>query len=560
MIHRMLLLLLAALFMAQAPAAQTAAKGAIKGTVVAADTGAPVSGIPIVMRLANGSGNASFANSDERGNFEVTGLEPGAYFVAAEGISTFGYARQSYGSPIPGMEGSQFFTPVAVNAGQTTNDIVLRLSRGGSISGRILGANGQPFVDADVRIHRARFNESGAKLFVGEGMPVKVNDRGEYRFSGIDPGAIYLHAGPQIGLIFSTPGGEASRYAEDTYYPRAATFGESQPIEIKSGSELTNMDIQLLPRPPVFSISGRIVDSRTGQAPERNIQPDLVPRDREVGNMRGYLPVYGPNGTFTLNEVVEGDYWIGAQLRAPMVRPAPGQPVTIPPGLAAFQRITVRGADVTGVVLTFAPSVEVSGRVQIEGQLPAGFSVQLDLVRNGAFPMNMAQSPKPVPVGSDGSFRIADVTQGEYRLKVSGLPSGVYLKEAKTGGVDLLLDPVTILAVPPDRIEVSLQRGDGKVQGRLVNSQNQPVPNAQVVLIPDKLRDRADLFKTAKTDASGAFNFSGILPGEYKAFAWENAQSFRYFDKDFLKKSEDRGEPVVVENGTSKSITVRQIP
>jgi hypothetical protein len=128
------------------------------------------------------------------------------------------------------------------------------------------------------------------------------------------------------------------------------------------------------------------------------------------------------------------------------------------------------------------------------------------------------------------------------------------------GATDAFLEPVTIGATAPDPIAISLTRGNGRVRGQLLNAQDQPVANAQVVLIPAKLRGRIDLYKTATTDATGVFDFSGILPGEYRAFAWRSIQPFRYFDKDFLKAFEDRGESVVAEDGASRNITVRQIP
>lgn len=231
-----------------------------------------------------------------------------------------------------------------------------------------------------------------------------------------------------------------------------------------------------------------------------------------------------------------------------------------PPGLFAFQRITVRGADVSGVSLTFAPSVQVSGRVKTEGALPSGVFVQLDVVRNGSFPMNMGASPRAVAVNSDGTFSIPEVPQGEYRVKVSGLPAGVQAKEARLGAVDALVDAVSIGAAPPERMEISVVRADGRVQGQLVNAQNQPVANAQVVLIPNTARGRVDLYKTATSDASGGFNLTGLLPGEYKAFSWASLTPFRYFDQEFVASVENRGEPVLVEEGTTKNITVRRIP
>jgi hypothetical protein len=553
------------LLLSQAPA-----NGGIKGSVVDAATGAPLAGINVLARAlvppspSVNPGNPPSAVTDEKGVFEFRDLESAEYAVSVEGVvSQQGYARQVYGATRPGAEGWSRVKPVTVVAGKVTDGVTIRLTKGGTISGRILDMNSQPFVDAEVLIHRARYNEEGVRQFIGELVRVNVNDRGEYRLFGIDPGVVYLHAGPQIRLVVTTPGGATNRYAETTYYPRASTFTESTPIEIKPGVELTNMDIQLLPRAPTFSISGRMVDSRTGQPPTRNIQPDLVPRDREVGTLRGYIPEYGPNGTFTVRDVVEGDYWMSAALCAPSGPPSPGQrPSFCPEPLVSFHRITVRGADVSGIVFEFFPSVDVSGRIRFEAAdvgIPPGISVQLDLVRNGVFPMNMRQSPKPATVGTDGKFTILQIPQGEYRIKVTGVPKEIYIKDVKVGGSDAFHAPLNVGATAPDPIEISFIRGSGRVQGRLINDEDAPVANAQVVLIPTAARSRADLYRTATSDPAGRFEISGVLDGDYKAFAWETLLPYEYFDPKFLAAAEDRGVSIHVEDGGAITITVRQI-
>ena len=58
----------------------------------------------------------------------------------------------------------------------------------------------------------------------------------------------------------------------------------------------------------------------------------------------------------------------------------------------------------------------------------------------------------------------------------------------------------------------------------------------------------------------GHFEFRGIMPADYEVFAWELLDNFRYFDKDFIARFEDRGEPVAVDAGGSKSVIVLQIP
>jgi len=57
-----------------------------------------------------------------------------------------------------------------------------------------------------------------------------------------------------------------------------------------------------------------------------------------------------------------------------------------------------------------------------------------------------------------------------------------------------------------------------------------------VVLVPDApRRERLMLFKTTTADTMGHFSITGIAPGEYKLFAWEQIEESAYQDPEFLK-------------------------
>jgi hypothetical protein len=529
--------LLAVLLLLQAPA-----KGTIRGSVVAADNGAPVAGVSVFAMPPVGATSPGIepvmTTTDVQGRFELA-VAPGSYVVAVDDTEAAGFARQAYGAAQSGLTGMLSASPIAVAAGQSQQGIIIRLVRSGSISGRILGARGEPFVDGEIRVRRVIYDPSGRRMLSGERMPFPVNDRGEFRVFGVDPGMVYLTAGPQFGR-------EVGRYADLTYYPREADVSTAKPIDFKPGANVTNIDIQLLPRPPVHVIRGRVVDARTGQPPTQRALFWLLPRDREVGSLRAPSVRYGEGGSFEISDVAEGQYWISARLGD-----------TMP--LFAAQRIDIRDGDVAGLVMAFARNVSVSGRVRAEVPLGSSLRVQLDTVRNNAYQMNMANAVAPVPVGADGTFTVSELPPGEYLVKLTGLPDGTYAKEARIEAVDALNEPVTIGSTTPARLEIALGSARGQIEGRLINAEQQPVAKAEVVLVPDKLRARPDFYKTAMTDASGRFVIRGIVAGDYKVFAWETLQAYRYFDPGFVAQFENQGEPVRVTEEASKNVTVRQI-
>ena len=93
----------------------------------------------------------------------------------------------------------------------------------------------------------------------------------------------------------------------------------------------------------------------------------------------------------------------------------------------------------------------------------------------------------------------------------------------------------------------------------MIDGRNRPVPNILAVLVPMQ-RNRADLYRIAKTDQNGRFAMMGITPGDYKLFSWDGLEPFRYMDPDFISKFESDGTPVHVDESSTQSIQVKMIP
>ena len=85
-------------------------------------------------------------------------------------------------------------------------------------------------------------------------------------------------------------------------------------------------------------------------------------------------------------------------------------------------------------------------------------------------------------------------------------------------------------------------------------SRGQPIPGVQAVLVPDRNRDHAKLFKAATTDQTGHYAMRGIPPGDYKLFAWDTLESYAYFDPDVMKKFESQGKPVHVTESSKQNL------
>src|SRR5262249_51827842 len=134
--------------------------------------------------------------------------------------------------------------------------------------------------------------------------------------------------------------------------------------------------------------------------------------------------------------------------------------------------------------------------------------------------------PRPA---ADGTFSLTKITPGNYRLAVNGLHPTMYIKEAHIDRTDVLHE-ITIGNRADGPLESDLSPNAGQVDGTIVDAAGKPMSGVQAVLIPDRLRNRSDLFKTATSGANGRFTMRGITPGDYKLFAWEDIEPFSYFD------------------------------
>ena len=95
------------------------------------------------------------------------------------------------------------------------------------------------------------------------------------------------------------------------------------------------------------------------------------------------------------------------------------------------------------------------------------------------------------------------------------------------------------------------------VKGR--QSKNQPVTDAEVVVIPEATRQkRRDLYQQGTTDQHGHFKLPGLNPGEYTVIALEDLED-DYRDPEFLKSHEGIGQTIHLEEGEHKSISLRLI-
>jgi uncharacterized surface anchored protein len=138
-------------------------------------------------------------------------------------------------------------------------------------------------------------------------------------------------------------------------------------------------------------------------------------------------------------------------------------------------------------------------------------------------------------------------------------PEGYYFKEARFGGMDALNGSFHFTGSETGPLDIVMSSNAASVEGRAANDKREPIANATVVLVPDRYRERADLFREVTTDANGHFSISSVVPGDYRLLAWETLESHEYFDPDLLARSESKGLPVHLSESSRQSVDVRVI-
>ena len=198
---------------------------------VVGDAGEPLAGVPVFASSRAPGGNTrapTAVTTDEAGNFVFPSLAPGLYFV---GASVPGYVFE-----IDSQTGR------AVNTFRPGDNAVVRMFKGGVITGAVIDQQGEPLVALSVRALRVRDLEGRTPQasfpFSAED---RTDDRGVYRIYGLLPGVYLIFAGGYSSTAF----GPATAYGGDvpTFYP-SGTSDTAAEVTVRGGQETAGIDIR----------------------------------------------------------------------------------------------------------------------------------------------------------------------------------------------------------------------------------------------------------------------------------------------------------------------------
>lgn len=498
---------------AQAPAASSKktdepVTGVIDGKVVN-ENGQPLAGASLSVHAINSLGSGRMVTSDMDGNFRVTGLEPALYMV---------WGNAPAYTTVPSDPNS----PTYYRIGET---IRVEMIRGGVITGTVTNALGEPVIGVRVRASIVRDARGETPRVATSALGEHTtDDRGIYRIYGLRPGTYIVSAGGAGFPPSSNP------YETDvpTFAP-SSTRDNAAEVIVRSGEE-SNVDIRYRGEQG-RTISGTVKTAGTSGASIYLTQPD------RSGTGATAFMIPGTRG-FAFNGLPDGDYDLVAQ-------EAINNPGSIAIPLLAVseaKRVSVRGADVTGIELTPKPLGSISGKVllvplkvpECEGKRPPLLAETLVRLQR---PEKEPEKEDPLTLrlffsaaspDATGAFVLRNVIAGKYQFDPRFYARYWYLQSisltsgaTKPQKIDAAVNWTTLKSGEQiSNLTITLAQGAASMRGRVPVAEGVSIPAGLAVYLvpnePDKVDDVLRYF-VSDVGADGTFTFNSLPPGKYLA-------------------------------------------
>ena|SRR5215471_7229532 len=490
--------------------------GRVSGRVVV--DGQPGAGITVQVYTtftdvyARGS-SAGTSVTDENGRYDLEGLGQGLYLVE---VRDPGLIRRI------DLHTARSRTPdpvIRVSKAEKVDGIDFDLVRGGIITGRVTGPDGEPV--------------SGRSIFITGGGPgpgsypvslpaiIETGENGDYIAQGLPPGNY------QVGVNASRSGKLYPR----TYYPNTPNRLASPGVDVNCGVVTPGIDIKLGPPGRPGRISGRMIDEQT-KLPVVD-EHYLLKYEGDYSQ-----PIPGPptdaKGNFELEEVPPGHYGLLAVPNTDTGAQYYGEWVPF----------DLSGEDVTGLEIKLHRSFTVTGRLvfsQINHpRAPVRFSdIHLNVTVSGK--NSHAGTYCPSRVEADGRFTITGVMPGRLYIGVDPRfgPKGLQLVHLDSEGgeanaernwIEVSVNDQGLPVIgsnPISGLRLSVGYGDVALAGRAMPKGALPSEGIRVRVEASPL-SRDGTSGTAWADWEGKFVVEGLTNGDYELVFSYGGGSFSF--------------------------------
>jgi Carboxypeptidase regulatory-like domain len=469
----------AALAFAQSPTPPDEKRASVEGVVTHSVSGAPLARVQVHLTAVANTEEIYGASTGADGKFSITNLPKGTYTVTAK--------RTGFVMPAA-RDGRRAFE-IALQPGDKKDDLAVKLTPTGAISGRVTGVDGVPMEGSNV------VGDDGS----GDGPQSATDANGNFRIGGLAPGKYRVRAGPEFVPFqpeIRTDGTEQIHYSP-TYFPNSLEADATR-VEVRPDSESAGVAIHMI-RTPIVFVRGVVL----GAPRNANVQVWLGANGRfNIAGVR-------QDGTFQAPNLDPGKYRLfananlgGQRLRSTVVD------------------VEVADKSVDRVELRMMPPISVSGKLDYDDER-AKPRAPLPTVKL----LDLIPGPQQVhgAVHEDGSFTLTDLLPGLYRV-IPNWP-GVFVRSLRMG-LDATEGNLLDLrnGANGGALSVLVSSAVGEITG-VVSDSSGAVANARVALsLSDRDAERSAVtFATA--DASGNYRFGDLASGKYRIAAVDDGDA-----------------------------------
>jgi protocatechuate 3,4-dioxygenase beta subunit len=437
----------------------------IRGIVVDAEN-RPVGGAKVTFagagnemamltRMMGVSSAAVLTNAD--GEFRIDGASAGEKVKLA--ASAQGFVES-------------FSEELSITAGAEVSGVVIKLGTGGTLSGTVLGSDGQPLSDATVKVVSFKRNERDREwvptwqLNRAEGH--MTDGEGSFSITGLKPGPIL------VGV--EAPG-------HQMLVKKDLTVAEAQ----VTGGQVFALERGL-------TISGRLLGEDGKAVSSANL---WVSRQPNPGEQPSYNPGnrgrVNADGSFEIDRLTAGSYTL-----------------TVTAAGYVQEQVKDVAAGTTNLQVRLAKGLSISGRVVLPDGTPAidtWIRARGEDDRQGGAQTN-----------EKGEFEIKGLGRGAYAITAQ-INAWAGMRRGETGEApNVRSTTLSGVAAGTENVEIRLLPGVA-IEGVVVDTEGNPISQGTLFARPEGGENRPESRAMAAED--GTFRVIGLDEGEYKISAWK---------------------------------------
>jgi Carboxypeptidase regulatory-like domain len=354
-----------------------------------------------------------------------------------------------------------------------------------------------------------------------------------------------------------------------TYYPGAGSPAEARPVTVGLSAEVLGIDFNvMLVRTGRVSGHAANADGSPVSNGNINLTPDAGTLARGAVLGGGYGSRI-QDGTFSIANVPPGRYILRATGSGGRGRGGRGRGLAFGSGSPAsdlpqfaVQPLSVNG-DIDNVMVTLSPGATLSGNITVQATQSALLpDVTRFRINAPSADPSVAAPQMQARVEQDGSFTLEGIQAGLVWIRAQ-TPTGWTLKSVIVDSRDVIDTPLEVRSAQ-GITGVNLVFTDKltEISGTVSDQIGTPMPEFTVLAFPTDAalwRPQARQIMTTRPDQNGKYQLRGLPPGDYYVAAIDPEVPGEWFEPTFLDEQRRGASQFSLVEGDVKTQDLRVI-